>query len=130
MAVRKLIGVVPQELALYDDLTARENLAFWGQMYNLSGTALNSRIAEVLAQIGLADRANHRVKTFSGGMKRRVNIGVGLLHRPRLLFMDEPTVGHRSAVAPGDPRFRQRPEPAGHDGPLHHPLHGGGAGAF
>lgn len=93
MAVRKAIGVVPQELALYDDLTARENLAFWGQMYDLRGAALNARIAEVLAQIGLADRANQRVKTFSGGMKRRVNIGVGLLHRPRLLFMDEPTVG-------------------------------------
>jgi len=93
MAVRRAIGVVPQDLALYDDLTARENLAFWGQMYNLSGKALNARIAEVLEQIGLADRANQRVKTYSGGMKRRVNIGVGLLHRPRLLFMDEPTVG-------------------------------------
>ena len=89
----QVIGVVPQELALYDDLTARENLAFWGQMYNLGGTALKARIAEVLEQIGLADRANQRVKTYSGGMKRRVNIGVGLLHRPRLLFMDEPTVG-------------------------------------
>ena len=93
MAVRKLIGVVPQELALYDDLTARENLVFWGQMYNLGGKALNDRIGEVLEQIGLADKANQRIKTFSGGMKRRVNIGVGLLHRPRLLFMDEPTVG-------------------------------------
>jgi ABC-2 type transport system ATP-binding protein len=93
MAVRRVIGVVPQELALYDDLTARENLAFWGQMYNMSGKALLERIAEVLEQIGLSDRANERVKTFSGGMKRRVNIGVGLLHRPRLLFMDEPTVG-------------------------------------
>jgi ABC-2 type transport system ATP-binding protein len=93
MAVRRAIGVVPQELALYDDLTARENLAFWGQMYNLGGATLRERIDEVLEQIGLADRANHRVKTFSGGMKRRVNIGVGLLHRPRLLFMDEPTVG-------------------------------------
>ncbi len=93
MAVRQLIGVVPQELALYDDLTARENLAFWGQMYNLGGKALSARIAEVLEQIGLADKANQRVKTYSGGMKRRVNIGVGLLHRPRLLFMDEPTVG-------------------------------------
>ena len=93
MAVRKLIGVVPQELALYDDLTARENLAFWGQMYGLSGKALNTRIDEVLEQIGLTDKANQRVKTYSGGMKRRVNIGVGLLHKPRLLFMDEPTVG-------------------------------------
>jgi len=93
MAVRNLIGVVPQDLALYEDLTARENLAFWGQMYNLSGKALNARIDQVLEQIGLKDRAKQRVKTFSGGMKRRVNIGVGLLHQPRLLFMDEPTVG-------------------------------------
>lgn len=93
MAVRRAIGVVPQDLAIYDDLTARENLAFWGQMYGLGGKALNSRIDEVLAQIGLADKAKDRVKTYSGGMKRRVNIGVGLLHRPRLLFMDEPTVG-------------------------------------
>jgi len=93
MAVRNLIGVVPQELALYDDLTARENLNFWGQMYGLSGKTLKTRVDEVLEQIGLADKAKARVKTFSGGMKRRVNIGVGLLHKPSLLFMDEPTVG-------------------------------------
>jgi len=93
MAVRQLIGVVPQDLALYDDLTARENLSFWGQMYSLSGKALKTRIGEVLEQIGLTDKANQRVKTYSGGMKRRVNIGIGLLHKPRLLFMDEPTVG-------------------------------------
>jgi ABC-2 type transport system ATP-binding protein len=93
MAVRQVIGVVPQELALYDDLSARENLAFWGQMYNLEGKALKARVTEVLEQIGLTDKADQRVKTYSGGMKRRVNIGVGLLHRPRLLFMDEPTVG-------------------------------------
>jgi ABC-2 type transport system ATP-binding protein len=93
MAVRNLIGVVPQELALYDDLTAFENLVFWGQMYGLSGKELKSRITEVLEQIGLSDKAKNRVKTYSGGMKRRVNIGVGLLHKPRLLFMDEPTVG-------------------------------------
>lgn len=93
MAVREVIGVVPQDLALYEDLTARENLAFWGQMYNLFGKNLNKRVDEVLEQIGLTDRANQRVKTYSGGMKRRVNIGVGLLHKPRLLFMDEPTVG-------------------------------------
>jgi ABC-2 type transport system ATP-binding protein len=93
MAVRNLIGVVPQELALYEDLTARENLVFWGQMYGLSGKALKTRINEVLGQIGLADKADKRIKTYSGGMKRRVNIAVGLLHKPRLLFMDEPTVG-------------------------------------
>lgn len=93
MAVRQLIGVVPQEIALYEDLTAKENLNFWGQMYGLSGKALRTRVDEVLEQIGLSDKANARVKTFSGGMKRRVNIGVGLLHHPKLLFMDEPTVG-------------------------------------
>ena len=92
-AVRKIIGVVPQEIALYDDLSARENLVFWGQMYDLEGQPLHRRVDEVLEQIGLVDKANQRVKTYSGGMKRRVNIGVGLLHRPRLLFMDEPTVG-------------------------------------
>jgi ABC-2 type transport system ATP-binding protein len=93
MAVRNLIGVVPQDLALYEELTARENLAFWGQMYGLYGKTLNTRIDEVLEQIGLTEKATQRVKTYSGGMKRRVNIGVGLLHKPRLLFMDEPTVG-------------------------------------
>jgi len=93
MAVRNLIGVVPQELALYDDLSARENLVFWGQMYGLSGKTLKVRVDEVLEQIGLTDKARNRVKTYSGGMKRRVNIGVGLLHKPSLLFMDEPTVG-------------------------------------
>jgi len=93
MGVRGIIGVVPQDLALYEDLTARENLIFWGQMYNLSGKPLTRRVDEVLEQIGLTDKAKDRVKTYSGGMKRRVNIGVGLLHKPRLLFMDEPTVG-------------------------------------
>ncbi len=93
MAVKQLIGVVPQEIALYEDLTAKENLIFWGQMYGLNGKSLTSRVDEVLDQIGLTDRAKNRVKTYSGGMKRRVNIGVGLLHKPRLLFMDEPTVG-------------------------------------
>jgi len=93
MAVRNIIGVVPQDLALYEDLTARENLAFWGRMYGLAGRTLETRINEVLEQIGLSDKARQRVKTYSGGMKRRVNIGVGLLHKPRVLFMDEPTVG-------------------------------------
>jgi ABC-2 type transport system ATP-binding protein len=93
MAVRNTIGVVPQDLALYEDLTARENLTFWGQMYGLDGKPLKNRIEEVLAQIGLTEKGHDRVRTYSGGMKRRVNIGVGLLHKPRLLFMDEPTVG-------------------------------------
>ena len=93
MGVRGIIGVVPQDLALYEDLTARENLIFWGQMYNMRGKPLRTRVDEVLEQIGLTDKAKDRVKTYSGGMKRRVNIGVGLLHKPRLLFLDEPTVG-------------------------------------
>jgi len=93
MAVKKLIGVVPQEIALYDDLSALENLNFWGKMYGLSGSELSDRVDEVLEQVGLRDRAKQRIKTYSGGMKRRVNIGVGLLHQPRLLFLDEPTVG-------------------------------------
>ncbi|MEN4013139.1 MAG: ATP-binding cassette domain-containing protein [Bellilinea sp.] len=92
-AVREAIGIVPQEIALYEDLSARENLLFWGQMYGLGGAGLRQRIAEVLRETGLEEKASQRVKTFSGGMKRRLNIGVGLLHRPRLLFMDEPTVG-------------------------------------
>ncbi|HEY2981216.1 MAG TPA: ATP-binding cassette domain-containing protein [Anaerolineales bacterium] len=93
MEVRRVIGVVPQDIALYEDLTARENLVFWGRMYGLSGKSLHARVDEVLEQIGLTDRSKNRVKTYSGGMKRRVNIGVGLLHKPRMLFMDEPTVG-------------------------------------
>ncbi len=93
LAVRKVIGVVPQEIALYDDLSAIENLKFWGKMYKMSGKTLDQRCQEILEQIGLTDRAKDHVKTFSGGMKRRLNIGVGLLHSPKLLFMDEPTVG-------------------------------------
>src|SRR5512143_3676868 len=93
MAVRKIIGVVPQDIALYHMLSARENLAFWGRMYGLGGAQLKQRTDEVLEQIGLADKADVKVGTYSGGMKRRVNIGVGLLHRPRIIYMDEPTVG-------------------------------------
>jgi ABC-2 type transport system ATP-binding protein len=93
IAVRKIIGVVPQEIALYDALSARENLIFWGRMYGLNGADLNRRVDAGLEQVGLADRARSRVQTFSGGMKRRLNIAVGLLHQPQILFMDEPTVG-------------------------------------
>jgi ABC-2 type transport system ATP-binding protein len=93
LEVKRIIGVVPQEIALYEELSARENLTFWGQMYGLGGNTLKTRVTEVLEQIGLADRAKDKIKTYSGGMKRRVNIGVGLLHKPLLLFMDEPTVG-------------------------------------
>jgi len=91
--VKALLGVVPQDIALYEDLTARENLTFWGKMYGLRGAALKARVNEVLEVIGLSERANDRVAKFSGGMKRRVNIAVALLHKPRVIYMDEPTVG-------------------------------------
>ncbi len=93
MGVKSVLGVVPQDLALYEDLTARENLTFWGKMYGLRGPALRSRVDEVLEVIGLRDRADERVGKYSGGMKRRVNIGVALLHKPKVIYMDEPTVG-------------------------------------
>ncbi|MCB0008569.1 MAG: ABC transporter ATP-binding protein, partial [Anaerolineales bacterium] len=92
-AVKSLLGVIPQEIALYDDLSARENLDFWGRMYGLRGPALGRRVDEVLELIGLADRQKGRLEKFSGGMKRRVNIGVALLHKPEVVIMDEPTVG-------------------------------------
>jgi ABC-2 type transport system ATP-binding protein len=92
-AVKTMIGVVPQDIALYGDLSARENLSFWGRMYGLRGNALAKRLAEVLEIIGLTDRQNDRVDKFSGGMKRRVNIGAALMHKPAVIIMDEPTVG-------------------------------------
>jgi ABC-2 type transport system ATP-binding protein len=91
--VKKVIGVVPQEIALYPKLNARENLVFWGRLYGMSGRKLKERVEEVLEIVGLKDRAKDRVETYSGGMQRRINIGVGLLHRPKLVYMDEPTVG-------------------------------------
>jgi ABC-2 type transport system ATP-binding protein len=87
------LGLVPQELGLYDELTARENLRFFGGLYGLSGRALDDRIAGALGLVGLQDRAAHRVGTFSGGMKRRLNLAAGLLHDPKILLLDEPTVG-------------------------------------
>jgi ABC-2 type transport system ATP-binding protein len=90
---KALVGYVPQDVALYPDLTARENLRFFGRLYRLSGRALAARVDEVLELIGLTDRAKDRVESFSGGMRRRLNIGAGLLHRPTLLVLDEPTVG-------------------------------------
>jgi len=87
------IGGVPQEIALYNVLSARENLVFWGRMYGMGGQQLARRVDQLLEQVGLADRAKSRVGTFSGGMKRRLNIAVGLLHKPQIVYMDEPTVG-------------------------------------
>ena len=93
VAARRALGVVPQELALYDDLSARENLAYWGGAYGLRGAELKGRVDEVLERIGLADRAKEPAKQFSGGMKRRLNFGCGVVHRPSVLLLDEPTVG-------------------------------------
>jgi ABC-2 type transport system ATP-binding protein len=99
--VKLIIGVVPQEVALYNTITARENLAFWGGMHGLRGQRLQDRIKAVLEIADLADRADDKVGTFSGGMKRRINIAVALLHEPQILYMDEPTVGI-------DPQSRRR----------------------
>jgi ABC-2 type transport system ATP-binding protein len=93
LAVRAALGVVPQEIALYPTLTAAENLRFWARMYGLSGHALSEAVDYGLAMAGLEDKAKKRVETFSGGMKRRINIAAGVLHRPQVLLMDEPTVG-------------------------------------
>jgi len=92
-AVKSTLGVVPQEVALYPTLNAAENLAFWGRMYGLTGGDLKKAVHEALELAGLEDRAKERVEKYSGGMKRRINIAAGILHRPKVLLMDEPTVG-------------------------------------
>jgi ABC-2 type transport system ATP-binding protein len=90
---RRLIGIGTQDLSIYPDLTARENLRFFGKLYGLRGPDLESRASDVIAAVGLTDRANDRAGTFSGGMKRRLNLAVAVVHRPKLLFLDEPTTG-------------------------------------
>ncbi len=92
-AAKRGLGVVPQELALYEDLSATENLRFWGGAYGLAGAELAKRVQEVLSVLGLVDRAREPVKRYSGGMKRRLNLGCGIVHRPRVLLLDEPTAG-------------------------------------
>ena len=92
-AAKAALGVVPQEIALYEDLSARENLTFWGKMYGLRGGALKKRVDQILEIVGLTDRQKGRVEKFSGGMKRRLNIGIALMHEPDVVIMDEPTVG-------------------------------------
>lgn len=92
-ALRKVLGVVPQEIAIYDELSAYDNLKFFGKIYGLSGEELESRIDTVLELVGLTDRKKDTVETYSGGMKRRINLGVTLMHEPEILIMDEPTVG-------------------------------------
>jgi ABC-2 type transport system ATP-binding protein len=101
LAAKAHIGVVPQEIALYPELSARRNLRFFGRMYDLRGAELERRIDEIIDFIDLTDRQHDKIESFSGGMKRRVNIGAGLLHGPKLIFMDEPTVGV-------DPQSRRR----------------------
>lgn len=91
--VKKLLGLVPQEIALYPTLTARENLMFWGRMYGLRGRYLKERVEVAFEIAGLKDRDKQRIDTYSGGMKRRINIAAALLHQPKVLIMDEPTVG-------------------------------------
>ncbi len=90
---RRLMGVVPQEIALYEELSGRENLEFWGRLAGLAAKEAKQRAAELLEALALADRAHDALKKYSGGMKRRINLGCALLHRPRLLLLDEPTVG-------------------------------------
>jgi len=100
-SVKRNLGVVPQEIAIYDDLSAQQNLAFWGRMYGLRGSRLNRRVDEVLDLTGLTDRRNERAGKYSGGMQRRLNIGIALLHEPKIVILDEPTVGI-------DPQSRRR----------------------
>ena len=99
--LRRRIGIVPQELALYGELTAVENLRFFGELYGLCGADFERHIADILRTVGLDDRADHRVSTFSGGMQRRLNLGAALVHQPQLLLLDEPTAGV-------DPQSRNR----------------------
>lgn len=91
--LRRLIGLATQDLAIYPELTARENLTFFGKIYGLYGTDLRDRVREMLNAVGLTDRADHRAGTFSGGMKRRLNLAVAVVHRPQVLLLDEPTTG-------------------------------------
>ena len=90
---RTILGVAPQSLAIYDDMTARENLLFFGSLYNLDRKTRSARANELLDMVSLADRAHHRVKGFSGGMKRRLNLACALMHKPQVLLLDEPTAG-------------------------------------
>ena len=92
-AAKSGMGIVPQEVALYEDLPAEENLRFWGEAYGLSRERLRERVRTVLETVGLLDRADDKVETFSGGMKRRLNFGCGIVHQPEVLLLDEPTVG-------------------------------------
>jgi len=115
LAVRRIIGVVPQEIALYETLSARQNLMFWGRMYDMAGKELKDRVEQVLDQIGLLDKADAKIETYSGG--------------PVALY-GRADGGHRSPEPPQHPRHGSRPQPARHDGPVHHALYGRGSGTF
>jgi ABC-2 type transport system ATP-binding protein len=91
--IRRMVGVVPQQITVYEELTALDNLVFWGKLYGLSGSTLRERIRDLLELVGLDTRAKDRVSTYSGGMKRRLNLCMGLIHEPQLLVLDEPTLG-------------------------------------
>ncbi|MBC8525677.1 MAG: ABC transporter ATP-binding protein [Candidatus Cloacimonetes bacterium] len=91
--IKKIVGVIPQEISLYDELTAMENLNFWGEIYGLSGKNLKQKCGDALMLVGLFDRRNDTLKKYSGGMKRRINIAASLLHNPQIILMDEPTIG-------------------------------------
>ncbi|MCK7461809.1 MAG: ABC transporter ATP-binding protein [Sphingobacterium sp.] len=130
-AAKASLGVVPQDIALYPDLSARENLDFWGKMYGLRGAALKQRVDEVLEIIGLADRQKDHVGKFSGGMKRRVNIGAALLHKPagRSSWTNRPWASirrRRRHILDNVKELNQR----GHDRAVHHPLHGRSRGTL
>jgi ABC-2 type transport system ATP-binding protein len=92
-SAKQILGIVPQEIALYDNFTAWENILFWGSIYGVSGTQLRDKAEELLKWVGLFDRRKEKVKSYSGGMKRRINIACALLHTPKVLLLDEPTVG-------------------------------------
>ncbi|MFZ5986297.1 MAG: ABC transporter ATP-binding protein [Bacillota bacterium] len=93
MEIKKILGLVPQDIALYPTLTAKENLMFWGRMYGLGGKLLKERVDEVLEIAGLKERCKETIESYSGGMKRRINIAAALVHHPKVVIMDEPTVG-------------------------------------
>ncbi len=124
--VRRLLGVAPQSLALYDDLTADENLRFFGQMYGLSGAHLAARVDAALALVGLTDRRRDRARTYSGGMKRRLNLAVGARARTATPAPRRTDGRRRSAVAQRDPRPDPRVARRGTHHRLHDALHGGG----
>ena len=125
--VKRINGLVPQDLALYPTLSARANLQFFGRIYGLRGKELRERVDDVLEIVALTDRADEAIEKYSGGMKRRVNIAAGLVHQPRLLFLDEPTVGvdpqSRNHIFESVQRLNRERQ---HEHHLHEPLHGGG----